>query len=69
MTADVDLFDQGIDRAYIRAHAPLMTTQQANALRNQINHLAAELESCKTKAETRCIKQTIRSAEERLSRG
>lgn len=46
-----------------------MTNQQAAALRNQINPLAAELETCKTKAETRCVKQSIRAAEERLSRG
>ncbi len=46
-----------------------MTTQQANALRTQINHLAAELETCKTKAETRCVKQSIRAAEKRLTEG
>lgn len=50
-------------------HYPLMTTQQANALRTQINHLSAELETCKTKAEKRCVKQSIAAAEKQLTEG
>ena len=44
-----------------------MNTAQAKALRNQINHLAAELESCTTKAQVRCLKQSIQAAEKQLT--
>ena len=46
-----------------------MNSAQAKALRTQLNHLAAELGNCKTKAETRCIKESIRAAEKRLTEG
>ena len=44
-----------------------MNTAQAKALRTQINHLAAELESCTTKAQVRCLKQSIQAAEKQLT--
>jgi hypothetical protein len=46
-----------------------MNTAQATALRTQINHLAAELGTCTTKAEIRCLKQSIQAAEKQLTEG
>ena len=46
-----------------------MTNAQAKALRDQINLLAAELRKATTKAESRCIKQSIRAAEKQLTEG
>jgi len=46
-----------------------MNTAQAKALRSQINHLAADLEKATTKAEARCIKESIRAAEKKLTEG
>ena len=43
------------------------TTRRATALRAQINFLALELTASKTAAETRCLKQAIRSAEFELT--
>ena len=44
-----------------------MNAAQAKALRTQINHLAAEFETAATKAQVRCIKQSIRVAEKQLT--
>jgi len=44
-----------------------MNTAQAKALRSQINYLAAELGTCTTKAQVRCIKQSIQAAEKQLT--
>jgi hypothetical protein len=44
-----------------------MNAAQAKALRAQINHLATELAMATTKAQVRCIKQSIQAAEKRLS--
>ena len=49
------------------AYLNTMNTAQAKALRTQINHLAAELETCTTKAQARCIKQSIQAAERQLT--
>ena len=42
-------------------------TTQAKALRAKINHLAAELETCTTKAQVRCVKQSIQATEKQLT--
>jgi len=42
-------------------------TNQAQALRSQINHLAFELAGCTTKAQVRCLKQSIQAAEKQLT--
>jgi hypothetical protein len=42
-------------------------TTQAKALRAKINDLATELETCTTKAQARCIKQSIQAAEKQLT--
>jgi hypothetical protein len=42
-------------------------TNRAKALRSQINHLAIELAGCSTKAQARCIKQSIQAAEKQLT--
>lgn len=41
--------------------------RRAKSLRNSINFLARELGTCSTPAETRCIKQAIRSLELELT--
>ena len=42
-------------------------TRRAATLRTHINALAAELATCQTAAEVRCLKQAIRSAEFELT--
>jgi len=42
-------------------------TNRAKALRAKINHLQAELESCTTKAQRRCITESIIDAERQLT--
>ena len=46
-----------------------MANAQATNLRNRINQLAAELGTCTTKAQVRCIKESIRAAETQLTEG
>ena len=40
---------------------------QAKALRTKINHLQAELETCATAAQRRCVKESIIAAERQLT--
>ena len=56
-----------MDDAYHDAYLQIMNAAQAKALRNQINQLATQLETASTKAQARCIKQSIRSAEKQLT--
>jgi hypothetical protein len=44
-----------------------MTNAQAKTLRTQINQLAEELTTCTTKAQIRCVKQSIQAAEKQLT--
>ena len=46
-----------------------MTNGQANELRHEIAEIARQLETAKTKAEVRCLKEAIRNREVRLSEG
>ena len=44
-----------------------MNTARAKALRARINYVAAELETCTTKAQIRCVTQSIQAAEKQLT--
>lgn len=50
-------------------HIGFMTNSQAAQLRNEITEIARQLETAKTKAEVRCLKQALRNREVRLTEG